>query len=1103
MNKGLKRGMIGLMIVWFIAIIAAISLLNSQRGTRFLLQKVLPAHVLTIASVDGNLLHHVVLQGVHSEVLGLSAQSLRLQWQPLALLIWQLKCLDISVTQLKIQLKPDAGSQSSQPKLSALHWPWYWPRLALQHVRVDQLSIELTDHSWIQLPQVQTAIELGPWGVHWTSQLFGLQQDHAAPWNVAWQVQGPWQHYHLAAQWQAANDRQQAWSIQGEGEPAQLSIDQFQGKGWPSHVQLQLQLKWSPQLQIDAHLASTDLDISQWWPEWPSHLQVDMRLKVLLNSDSWRVTHWQGQLNQLQGQLRQRPVVGQGQVEGSARQWRVTSLSLQSGQARLVADGDLGLQQTRFSWRVNIPDMADIWPKASGSLLSTGQLQGAPQQLNLSAQAKIKQWQVAGYAIKQAGLDFAYRTSQPELFRLQLTGEDWRWHDQHLSHLALISQGQYTKQQIDWSIQSTLWRSRGRLLGGFDENLGWRGVLQDWQVAPSTQALWRLRAATPLVLTKNLVSVPQALCMQQGRQWLCGQGEWQKDGLWQVKMSVSALNLAMASFLLPQDKGWSLSGQAQAQLEANGLAFRLDHSRVRLDVDGLRLGVPQAKETIPLNVGRVNLTADTSPGSANASLSLQGALGRWLAKARSVNWQGSLNDVSKSVIDATLTGQLSDWAPLRPFLPSMLNNLMGRFEAKATYRGTLDGAHHQSFVDLRLSQASVNVQDYNIRIAPLTLSVSGDPSASLKVMGRLSSGAGFIDVVGSVNELWTEPQVMLALKGQNFLATNLSTYQVTASPDLRFTYQATQMHLDGDLLIPKATLRFVDYQQKVVKLTSDAVYVDDGSSPLNFYSNLQLRLGHQVMLQYGGLKGRLQGQVALLEQPNRLTQGRGEIRLVDGVYQAYGQSFTISKGVVQFNGGEVTNPLMDVEAVRQLKDVVPVDASGAIVQSTQIVGVDNDLTVGIRLHGPLNTSQIKLFSQPPGLSQADILSYLLIGRPSSEATGSNAQLLMSAASLLSSGAGGGGAITQLQQQLKNTLGLEVDVGATSQYSKDTQTVNQNTSVILGKALSPRLFLNYSIGITQPVNVLRLTYRISPKWTAQTESSSLGNGGDLFYTINSY
>lgn len=1103
MNKGLKRGFIGLMIVLVITIIAAVSLVNSQRGTRFLLQKVLPAHVLTIASVDGSLLHHVVLQGVHSEVLGLSAQSVRLQWQPQALLVWQLKCLDVSVTQLKIQLKPDTGSQSAQPKLSALHWPWYWPRLALQQVRVDQLSIELADHSLIQLQQAQTAVELGPWGVHWTSQLLGLQQDHAAPWNVAWQVQGPWQHYQLAAQWQAVNDRQQAWSIHGTGEPAQISIDQFQGKGWPNHAQLQLQLTWWPQLQIDAHLASTDLDISQWWPEWPSHLQVDMRLNVLLNPDSWRVMHWQGQLNQLQGQLRQRPVTGQGRVEGSARQWRVTRLHLQSGQAILVADGDLGTQQTRFSWRVNILDMADIWPKASGSLLSTGELQGAQRQLNLSAQAKIQQLQVADYAVKQAGLDFAYRTSQPELFRLQLTGEDWRWHDQRVSHLAITSQGQYSKQRIDWSIQSSLWRSQGRLVGGFDENIGWRGVLQDWQVAPSTQAPWRLRASTPLVLTKNLISVPQALCLQQGRQWLCGQGEWQKDGAWRLKVSTSALNLTMASFLLSQDKGWQLSGQAQAQLEANGLGFRLDHSRVRLDVDGLRLGVPQAKEILPLNIGRVHLTADTSPGSANASLSLQGPLGHWLAKARSVNWQDSLIDAPASVIDATLTGQLSDWTAVRPLLPSMLHNLMGRLDAKAMYRGTLDGAHHQSSVDLRLSQASVTLQDYNIRIAPLTLSVSGDPGASLKVMGHLPSGAGFIDVVGSVSQLWTEPQVALALQGQNFLATNLSTYQITASPDLRFTYQATQMHLDGDLLIPKATLRFVDYQQTVVKLTSDAVYVDDGSSPLNFYSHLQLRLGDQVTLQYGGLKGRLLGQVALLEQPSRLTQGRGEIRLVDGVYQAYGQSFTIRKGVVQFNGGEVTNPLMDVEAVRMLKDVVPVDGNGAIVQSSQIVGVDNDLTVGIRLHGPLNTSQIKLFSQPPGLSQADILSYLLIGRPTSEATGSNAQLLMSAASLLSSGAGGGGAVTQLQQQLKNTLGLEVDVGATSQYSKDTQTVNQNTSVILGKALSPRLFLNYSIGITQPVNVLRLTYRISPKWSAQTESSSLGNGGDLFYTINSY
>lgn len=1096
----IKRSVQCVVILFSVLIITAVSVAGSQRGTRLLLQNMLPKEVLSIGHVEGHLLGHLVLQGVYSERLGFSAQQIDWQWQPQALLHWQWNWVDLRVTQCQIRLTSNRHDQSPAPTLSALNWPWYWPRLTVQNAQVDHVSIEWSDRRWLRLKQVQTSLDLSSGGIRGSSRLLGLQLDQASSWDVTGRVQGPWQHYQLAVGLQSVNDRTQAWSIQGRGDATQAWIDRIQGKWLPNILHTQWHFMWLPQLQIEAQVASTDLDLSQWLANWPSHLQADIRLKAVLDPVSWHVTHWQCQLHQLQGQVRHRPVKGQGEIEGTAQLWRVKQWQLQSGQARLTADGELGAQQTHFNWQMNIPDMADVWPEAAGSLVSQGQLQGVQHQWNWVVHAKANQWHLADYEAKQASLDFAYRTTQPELFQLQFTGQDWRWRDQRLTRLAISSQGQYAKQRIDWSIQSSIVRSQGRLMGGFDDNLGWQGVLQDWQVAPLTQAAWRLRAAVPLVLSQDRISVPQALCMQQGRQWFCGQGDWQKKA-WQLHVSTSAVNLAMAPFIFPKD--WHVMGQVQARIDADGRELQLDHSRVRFNAEGLRIEVPQANNTVRLDIGRVRLEGDSGLNSATANLALQGSLGQWHAQARSIDWQGSLTDGAHSIVDATLAGQLSDLRSVRPLLPTIMNSLTGRIDAKATYHGAMTGANHQARVDLRLTQAAVNLQDYNIRIAPLTLAVSGDPSAQLAVTGRLQSGAGFIHVSGLIDQLWNDPRVALELKGQNFLATNLSTYQVTASPDVRFTYQAQQMHLDGDLLIPKAALRFVDYQHKVVKLTSDVVYVDQDSSPLSFYSDLHLLLGNQVMFQYGGLKGRLLGQVALLEQPNRLTQGRGEIRLVDGVYQAFGQSFTIRKGLVQFNGGEVTNPTVDAEAVRHLTDVVPVDGNGNVMQNTQVVGIDNDLTVGVSLHGPLSTSQIRLFSQPAGLSQADILSYLLIGRPSSEATGGSAQLLMSAASMLSGRSGGSSPVTQLQQQLKSTLGLEVDVGATSQYSKETQSVNQNTSVILGKALSPRLFLNYSIGISQPVNVLRLTYRISPKWSAQSESSSLGNGGDLFYTINSY
>ena len=646
---------------------------------------------------------------------------------------------------------------------------------------------------------------------------------------------------------------------------------------------------------------------------------------------------------------------------------------------------------------------------------------------------------------------------------------------------------------IDWLSSHLQLHSQWR--GGFQAHV-WRGQWQQLALKATDQPTWRLKDHVPLEVSQTHFVMDKPLCLQQNRQFACLAANWQDNAAWRLDLTSSKLPLAAWQFLLPED--WLLTGTLQANVQLAGQGVALPTGSILLNANDVKLRYQHRKTALDFALGAVKFSSHLSVQKALAALTINGSLGHWLGEV-TLPYGPVLNEKWQDhAVKGSLQGQVNVSA-LQPLLPATVQQVSGALDVKLRVGGLL--GRPALNMNATLTNAALRLPSFNIWLKPLSLNITGDPLDQLKITGMMQSGKGQIVLDGAVTELKQKPRVSLHLRGANFLASDLASYEIYASPDLTLLYQDLHLSLTGNVDIPRATLRFVDYQKSVVSLTNDVVYVDNDDTPLDFVSDIQLRLGDKVSLQYGGLTGRVAGAVRLRDEPNRPTSGGGQLQLVGATYQAFGQLFTISQGIAQFSGGSVTNPLVNMQAIRKLTNVVPVSETGTVVQSQQIVGVNNDLVVGVALKGPLKTSQIKLFSIPAGLSQADILSYLLLGRPTSEATGSSAQMLMSAASMLNNGSG---PILQLQQQLKNTLGLEVDVGATSQMSKNTantDTVTQNTSVILGKALSPRLFLNYSIGIAQPVNVLRLTYKLSKRWSAQTETSSLGNGGDIFYTIN--
>ncbi len=65
---------------------------------------------------------------------------------------------------------------------------------------------------------------------------------------------------------------------------------------------------------------------------------------------------------------------------------------------------------------------------------------------------------------------------------------------------------------------------------------------------------------------------------------------------------------------------------------------------------------------------------------------------------------------------------------------------------------------------------------------------------------------------------------------------------------------------------------------------------------------------------------------------------------------------------------------------------------------------------------------------------------------------------------------------------------------------ESNLLTSDTSVVLGRYLSPRLYVGYGISLTQQLNTLKLRYSLGDHWVVRTEVGQ-ARGADLVYTID--
>ena len=230
----------------------------------------------------------------------------------------------------------------------------------------------------------------------------------------------------------------------------------------------------------------------------------------------------------------------------------------------------------------------------------------------------------------------------------------------------------------------------------------------------------------------------------------------------------------------------------------------------------------------------------------------------------------------------------------------------------------------------------------------------------------------------------------------------------TATGTIRVTNSAQAGGLiQGELTIPNARYEIIRQgAAEVVELNgirrkSDLIRQANGEAPRAappglFKLDLRVRADNQLYVSGMGLESEWEADIRI-GGTSAAPNVTGLARIVRGTYSFSGKRFDVTRGIVRFEGGAITNPTLD------------------IVATTTTQGI----TAGIAIGGNAMAPQLT-FTSTPNLPQDEVLSRLLFG---SSVTNLSATEAIQLAAALNSLRGSGGGLNPLGK-LRSATGFD-------------------------------------------------------------------------------
>jgi autotransporter translocation and assembly factor TamB len=614
---------------------------------------------------------------------------------------------------------------------------------------------------------------------------------------------------------------------------------------------------------------------------------------------------------------------------------------------------------------------------------------------------------------------------------------------------------------------------------------GWDGLINTFSITNPEQPSWNLKQATSYTFTANSFTISNLSLIQSKTNTSLYLTAALADGNWSAAVNSNNIYLPnILNWISPQ-----ISWKGDAKISANISGNHKQIKQANINIIGNKATISiNGSNPYTLDGGVINL--NFKPGNGlTAKINLtQEKYKPLIVNIALPNYNGmglpSGND--------TIVGNASWQSTIDTFtylFPKYVRP-SGVVTLNATLAGTI--AKPEISGNAEMIDGSITIPIYGLTLKNLKADISIKDDAAKLTATALSDGQP-LQIAGTLNLLPFSGD--LTLTGNDAIIWNTPSYQIYASPNVKLKLQGKQVDLTGSVLIPHGLVRPPNFSS-TLSLPGEVEFVDNTQQAVNnnsdwkVFMNVNLIIGNTgdgVVLDTMGIKGRLTGELTALKKPNQPILATGQLRLANKPQPTYnfrGKTLQIANAMLTYNNLPIGQPNINVNAFI----VIP-----KAISNTGGHGINSNLTVGIQLSGSLSNPAINFYSSPVTLNQNDIVSYIVFGQPAAS-SGSAISLLMAAIK-------GNNSTGGIQGGLQKGLGLG-ELGIESENTIDPlgNTIDHNNAVVIGKSLSRKLYLRYSIGIIDPVNTLEVIYEINHNWSLQTSRSSLGSGADLLYSI---
>ena len=870
--------------------------------------------------------------------------------------------------------------------------------------------------------------------------------------------------FQLAADVQGPDIPKGRWTLAGQGSDQAVREVKLNGQTLEGTIQGNADVAWLPAVRWQTELSGAGINPGAHWKDVPGKLNLRLKSDGGLENAVLRANLL---LEELAGTLSGQAVRGNADVSVQDQNLTIKTLKVSAGDARLEADGSLA-QRWDLRWKLDAPQLKSLVPGLSGTVASSGALSGPRDRPAAAASFTVQNLRQGDTQIQKLRGEANVDVGGVSRSQLKVSGEGLTLGGQNWKSFTLDGSGTPAAHDLKAELTGDPGRFLLALAGSLQTPaLLWQGRVTQLSARDTVAGTWSLDKPAPVRASAKAASLDTA-CLSSAPTRVCLQGQWEQSGAFNGRVQLSDLTPERFKRFLPE--GMTLATRIGGEASASGKIGGALQGKVNLNIAPGNLSLEANGQPVrfTLNGGNVQVQTDGRTASGQARLDL----------AQTGQLQASLqaqDPFGVARLNGKLNAAITDLKVVSAFAPQ-LQGVSGQLRADVNVTGTIPKLALRG--DIRLENAGLSIPEAGIKLENLQFSAASDGQGPLRLSGSVRSAPGQLQLSGTVDPL--KPELKLTVQGENFQALKTADLQIQISPDLQIDATRQQVRVEGTVTIPKAWLRPGGERPGAVKASDDVVIVNgaDGNAPskpggLDIFARVRVILGNDVQVVTPAFKGKLRGNLLIEETPQLAPRGSGSIEVVAGNYRIFGEEIQIQRGQLLFSSSPLNNPGLDLRVVRQ--------SSASAFTGTPI-------TAGAQIRGTLNNPKMTLFSDPK-MPDSSILSYLVLGRaPQNGGAGGESALLFKAAGAMGLG---GGALTK---SLGDTFGLDaLELGSSGDGGS-------GTSLMLGKYLTPDLYVGYGVGLLNAVNTFNVKYRLCQRLMFESNSSAVGTGADLIYTV---